>query len=206
LSVDPDVAETAQSYAFDGSDPLNAIDPLGLIYAWHKDPYLPEWLRRARGRLRNIINEEYRGRPLNGVRQGDGGTADMLRSEFNDPNWDGNLDSLGHYTKALNDINRLNKIIKTPEAYGADEDSVSIASELRSNLISATTEARALAGSVALRVEHFQQDITDEALGPSAEESQLVAEGSIPASSEVGSLDPVGGDGVPDVVAPPVPD
>jgi hypothetical protein len=31
LSVDPDVAETGQPYAFTGDDPLNATDPLGLI-------------------------------------------------------------------------------------------------------------------------------------------------------------------------------
>jgi hypothetical protein len=30
LSVDPDVAETRQPYAFTGDDPLNATDPLGL--------------------------------------------------------------------------------------------------------------------------------------------------------------------------------
>jgi len=30
LSVDPDVAETSQPYAFTGDDPLNATDPLGL--------------------------------------------------------------------------------------------------------------------------------------------------------------------------------
>jgi hypothetical protein len=30
LSVDPDVAETGQPYAFTGDDPLNATDPLGL--------------------------------------------------------------------------------------------------------------------------------------------------------------------------------
>ena len=31
LSVDPDVAETGQPYAFTGDDPLNETDPLGLI-------------------------------------------------------------------------------------------------------------------------------------------------------------------------------
>jgi RHS repeat-associated protein len=31
LSVDPDLAETGQPYAFTGDDPLNATDPLGLI-------------------------------------------------------------------------------------------------------------------------------------------------------------------------------
>lgn len=31
LSVDPDVAETGQPYAFTGDDPLNATDPLGLV-------------------------------------------------------------------------------------------------------------------------------------------------------------------------------
>jgi len=30
LSVDPDLAETGQPYAFTGDDPLNATDPLGL--------------------------------------------------------------------------------------------------------------------------------------------------------------------------------
>jgi hypothetical protein len=30
LSVDPDVAESGQPYAFTGDDPLNATDPLGL--------------------------------------------------------------------------------------------------------------------------------------------------------------------------------
>jgi hypothetical protein len=30
LSIDPDVAETGQPYAFTGDDPLNATDPLGL--------------------------------------------------------------------------------------------------------------------------------------------------------------------------------
>jgi hypothetical protein len=30
LSVDPDVAETGQPYAFTGDDPLNLVDPLGL--------------------------------------------------------------------------------------------------------------------------------------------------------------------------------
>ena len=30
LSVDPDLAETGQAYAFTGDDPLNATDPLGL--------------------------------------------------------------------------------------------------------------------------------------------------------------------------------
>ncbi len=35
LTVDPDVAETGQPYAFTGDDPLNATDPLGLhsVYA-----------------------------------------------------------------------------------------------------------------------------------------------------------------------------
>jgi uncharacterized protein RhaS with RHS repeats len=31
LSVDPDVADTGQPYAFTGDDPLNATDPLGLM-------------------------------------------------------------------------------------------------------------------------------------------------------------------------------
>jgi hypothetical protein len=31
LSVDPDVAETGEPYAFTGDDPLNATDPLGLM-------------------------------------------------------------------------------------------------------------------------------------------------------------------------------
>ena len=34
LSVDPDLAETGQPYAFTGDDPLNATDPLGL---WKRD-------------------------------------------------------------------------------------------------------------------------------------------------------------------------
>ncbi len=33
LSVDPDVAETGQPYAFTGDDPLNATDPLGLCWS-----------------------------------------------------------------------------------------------------------------------------------------------------------------------------
>ena len=37
LSVDPDVAETGEPYAFTGNDPLNATDPLGLRwYRWNR--------------------------------------------------------------------------------------------------------------------------------------------------------------------------
>jgi hypothetical protein len=36
LSVDPDVAETGEPYAFVGNDPLNATDPLGLSGGWNR--------------------------------------------------------------------------------------------------------------------------------------------------------------------------
>jgi RHS repeat-associated protein len=38
LSVDPDLAETGQPYAFTGDDPLNATDPLGLRWFWVATP------------------------------------------------------------------------------------------------------------------------------------------------------------------------
>ncbi len=34
LTVDPDLAETGQAYAFTGDDPLNATDPLGLCWGF----------------------------------------------------------------------------------------------------------------------------------------------------------------------------
>jgi uncharacterized protein RhaS with RHS repeats len=38
LSVDPDLAETDQAYAFTGDDPLNKTDPLGLSGSGGYDP------------------------------------------------------------------------------------------------------------------------------------------------------------------------
>ena len=38
MSVDPDVGETGQPYAFTGDDPLNATDPLGLTAGPMKSP------------------------------------------------------------------------------------------------------------------------------------------------------------------------
>ena len=45
LSVDPDVAQTGQPYAYTGDDPVNWIDPLGL--SW----YDPSWAHKAVDRL-----------------------------------------------------------------------------------------------------------------------------------------------------------
>ena len=40
LSVDPDVAQTGEPYAFVGDDPLNLIDPLGLHgWTWHDNAW-----------------------------------------------------------------------------------------------------------------------------------------------------------------------
>jgi uncharacterized protein RhaS with RHS repeats len=38
LTVDPDLAETGQPYAFTGDDPLNKTDPLGLTAGPHRPP------------------------------------------------------------------------------------------------------------------------------------------------------------------------
>jgi hypothetical protein len=44
LSVDPDVVETGQPYAYTGDDPLNATDPLGLMAPTEGDyRYLNHW-------------------------------------------------------------------------------------------------------------------------------------------------------------------
>jgi hypothetical protein len=48
LTVDPDVAETGQPYAYTGDDPLNATDPLGLAAAPNYKP------RAACGQSRNL--------------------------------------------------------------------------------------------------------------------------------------------------------
>jgi hypothetical protein len=47
LSIDPDVAETGQPYAFTADDPLNGTDPMGLriVREGGGDPSVEEVLR-----------------------------------------------------------------------------------------------------------------------------------------------------------------
>lgn len=47
LSVDPDVAETGQPYAFTGNDPLNQTDPLGLRWRPARRAPAPRTYRRG---------------------------------------------------------------------------------------------------------------------------------------------------------------
>jgi RHS repeat-associated protein len=53
LSIDPDVAETGQPYAFTGDDPLNATDPLGLCWS----PIGCGTLKRATHDVRKVAHK-----------------------------------------------------------------------------------------------------------------------------------------------------
>ena len=173
------MAETGQPYAYTGDNPVNDRDPMGLKGEWYDDPQLPENLRGVEGKsLRNLINNEYRGKPLRGIREGDGGTADMLRSEINNPNWDGNLESLGHYAKALQDQTRLGKIISNPEAYGSPDSDLPAAKLLKANLNAAAMTAKELSESSSAFEVHQQQVVLSNELGTAGVETELASEGS----------------------------
>jgi hypothetical protein len=82
LSVDPDLAETGQPYAFTGDDPLNATDPLGLSpgpASWNHN-HLPDVTDR---RLRNILKDnlfKYDPNEKKGV-VGNGSSVDAVMEE-----------------------------------------------------------------------------------------------------------------------------
>jgi hypothetical protein len=77
LSIDPDVAETGEPYAYTGDDPLNAADPLGLSTALNPWRWRYKSLPRIEDRdLRKILERMFQ--------PGDrlpGGTAGALREE-----------------------------------------------------------------------------------------------------------------------------
>jgi RHS repeat-associated protein len=61
FSVDPDVAETGQPYAYTGDDPVNAIDPLGL--SW----YDPSWAHKAYHEVRKDLHSKLANAVLNRI-------------------------------------------------------------------------------------------------------------------------------------------
>jgi hypothetical protein len=81
LSVDPDLAETGQPYAFTGDDPLNATDPLGLASgpaSWHRH-HLPHVKNTT---LRNILRDNlFKYDPAMRKVTGNGSSIDAVMEE-----------------------------------------------------------------------------------------------------------------------------
>jgi RHS repeat-associated protein len=83
LSIDPDVAETGQPYAYTADDPLNSTDPLGLCARHHKCPETARKPSHAK-RAMPLSAKKYAGenRPLKTV-LGEGGTS--VDQSYGDP-------------------------------------------------------------------------------------------------------------------------
>jgi hypothetical protein len=156
LSVDPDVDETDEAYGYTGGDPVDASDPSGMMFEapslgpWYDDSLLPDYLKAATGvTLRNIINGQYRGLPVDGVRIGDGGAADLLLDEVTSPTWNYELKGT-HFQKIDDDIRGLNKIIETDQGSCSVPDpeyvnpDVEIAEQLQEKLVTVRDLASSL--------------------------------------------------------------
>jgi hypothetical protein len=86
LSVDPDVAETMQPYAFTGDDPLNATDPLGLSTkfnpenpaTWSRGNY-PRGVREG-SRVWKVLQTMFKRPPGKGI-TGNGSSVAAVENE-----------------------------------------------------------------------------------------------------------------------------
>ena len=120
LSVDPDLAETGQPYAFTGDDPLNATDPMGLSPGI-RNKLLSE---TESPELKSILNELYRP----GAKIGNGGTAAALEEEVKlgelTQNASGAL-TFTHYEKAYGYMKNLAKLVRS-KALGASDQEIAV--------------------------------------------------------------------------------
>jgi hypothetical protein len=159
LSGDPDVVETGPLYVLTGADSLNAANPLGAT-TWYVDPNLPRYLMSVQSqKLRDIINGQYRAAPRNGVPIGDGGAADMLRAEAADAvkgeNWNGQLNSLGHYQKIANDLRGVQSVIDNPLSSQPD---LQAGRRFAGNLENALQEAQAASEAALSNTSQYMAD------------------------------------------------
>jgi hypothetical protein len=127
------VATTGQAYAYTGDDPVNGKDPSGDMPVaspgsdmWWDDPNLPAVLQQTTNRaLQNAINDEYKGSPeIKGQVLGDGSSTDMMLDAATSPvnPWNGKLTDLRKYPKLLQQINRVNTILKGSKGPLTEED------------------------------------------------------------------------------------
>ena len=138
LSVDPDLAETGQPYAFTGDDPLNATDPLGLSSA--AAAYRERLLEKtSNDDLRSILEYLYR----KGASIGNGGPADALKSEVEHSEYvvrAGGEISFTHFEKATGGLKNLSKLIKSKVLGPGDQEiAIQQAEQLRGAVQTATS-------------------------------------------------------------------
>jgi RHS repeat-associated protein len=151
LNVDPLVDATGAPYFYTGDDPVNGTDPTGMcgqLGPGEVGPFIPcdqylSGVSASNEQLKNLINQLYRP----GAKVGDGGTGDMLREESKNPDWDGNLSDLGHWTKVNDRINELSRLLRRGNLCEEDRP---IAENLLEDLENAKATAELASDAVSL--------------------------------------------------------